>query len=435
MTFGLGRLYLEEDRLERRFGLRVVLNVVDPERLHSVGSRVYEEVVISTTRQTSRAAARQTFTIDDTRDVLREVVGAPRDEAAFGRQLVGSDALSLSVPVQIEGVPDLLDRLAAVHESEAYKEYFAFIDFITPVRDRATRQRLDELALDAVAGRAAAAAYLAPPEPISFDDIEGFRHVGERRSWPTHPELELADYRARVDPERLTVDELRRHQVSMIASSTGLEVRRWSVYRCLVFEVELDGRYYLLSEGEWFAVDRDFVEELDRRVGEIRIIDLGLPLAARGEKEADYNRRAAAATGMTLLDRRMFGVGRTNIEVCDLLSQDGHLIHVKRKTQSATLSHLFAQGRVSAEALKVEPVLRRRVREAVEAESPTAASMLGADPFRARDLTVVYAVIAPNAAALPGRLPFFSRLNLVHATRFLSGTLDYAVGFAGVPIG
>src|SRR5574338_530066 len=75
LTFGFGFLYINDDRLEPQFGLRTALNVVDPEQLLSVGSKVIEDVVVSTSRQASRRAAREVFTIDDTRDILREVVG------------------------------------------------------------------------------------------------------------------------------------------------------------------------------------------------------------------------------------------------------------------------------------------------------------------------------------------------------------------------
>jgi len=48
----------------------------------------------------------------------------------------------------------------------------------------------------------------------------------------------------------------------------------------------------------------------------------------------------------------------------------------------------------------------------------------------------------PSAGASPlvvlgrdsGKLPFFSRLNLWHASRFLGSTLDYHVAFTGIPL-
>ncbi len=121
-----------------------------------------------------------------------------------------------------------------------------------------------------------------------------------------------------------------------------------------MFETELDGHLYLLSEGEWFVVEHDFAAEVTAGVASIPAIDLHLPTSRRGEQESVYNTRAADECGLALLDRKTFKFGGSPIEVGDLVSPAGHLIHVKRKTQSSTLSHLFAQGRVSAEALKVD---------------------------------------------------------------------------------
>ena len=157
-----------------------------------------------------------------------------------------------------------------------------------------------------------------------------------------------------------------------------------------------------------------------------------MPAAIEGEEERAYNERAAAEAGLALLDRKLVSIGGTSIEVADLVSASGDLIHVKRKTQSATLSHLFAQGRISAEALKVDAA----VREAAAAHMDTDGRVGGAllrGPYEARSKTVVYAVIASNAAELPGKLPFFSRLNLWQAHRFLTATLDYRVAFVGIP--
>lgn len=358
----------------------------------------------------------------------------PRDETAYGRQVVGSSALSLTVEVAPEGLVPLLGRLARAYASTDYKRDFGFIDFVEPIQDRITRERLDNRLVDVVAGRVAGDAYLAPPEPISYDDVEGFLHFRERASAGTHAELELDDYRSQVDPGDVSAESLRSHIIRMISPSTGLEFRSWSVYRCLVFETELDGQLYLLSEGDWFAVDRDFVARIDGDLARIEVVDLGLPDARRGEREGDYNRRAATEANLALLDRRNFQVGGSPIEVADLASTSGDLIHVKRKTQSATLSHLFAQGRVSAETLKIDPGLRARVADTLHAEGRPEAAVFSMDPYRAGDVRVVYAVIASNAADLPGRLPFFSRLNLWHARRFLAATLDYRVAFSGVRI-
>jgi uncharacterized protein (TIGR04141 family) len=54
------------------------------------------------------------------------------------------------------------------------------------------------------------------------------------------------------------------------------------------------------------------------------------------------------------------------------------------------------------------------------------------ESFTARDWEVVYAIIAPNAALLPGALSFFSKLNLVHAADVVAGALEYRLSIMGI---
>ncbi len=315
-------------------------------------------------------------------------------------------------------------------DGDTYKLAFGFVDSVLAVSDPVLRRELDNDLLAAVLGRIPSDVYLAPPEPIVYEDVGGFLYFRERHA-DAHDEMDLQDYRQRVDPNTLTLRDLRSHTVRLVGASTGTE-RDWSIYRCLVYETHLRGRTYLLSEGDWFELDPSFVERIDGGVASIPTGTLALPAAIEGEEERAYNERAAAEAGLALLDRKLVSIGGTSIEVADLVSASGDLIHVKRKTQSATLRHLFAQGRISAEALEE---VDAAVREAAAAHMDTDGRVGGAllrGPYEARSKTVVYAVVASNAAELPGKLPFFSRLNLWQAHRFLTATLDYRVAFVGI---
>jgi uncharacterized protein (TIGR04141 family) len=431
LTFGTGHLFVDEDRAESRFGLKTVLNLVDVEQLRSIGSRAYEDVVVRTLRQVSRRTTRDAFTIDDTRDILREVTGAPRSQDSWGTEITGGTALSLSIPIEATELPDVLDRIAIEHGRDTYKAGFAFVDFIQPVTAPGVLADLDADAMDAILGRKRSDIYLAPPEPILYEDVAGFRFYREHPP-EIHEELDLVDYRRRVDPATLTLDDVHSHAVRLISASTGTETRSWSVYRCLVYETTSAGRSYLLSEGEWFEIDASFVARVDREIGAIRPGRVHLPPAIRGETERAYNTRAARLANLAFMDFKLVPVGGTTIEVADLISSDGEFIHIKRKAQSATLSHLFAQGRISAETMKADAGARAAAIAHLDAARRAERAVL-ADPYDMRGKTVVFGVIAENAAELPSKLPFFSRLNLWQARRFLAGTLDYDVAFVGIP--
>lgn len=135
---------------------------------------------------------------------------------------------------------------------------------------------------------------------------------------------------------------------------------------------------------------------------------LALPDWRTSEDEGAYNDRAAHERGWALLDKANFQIGGPNqkIEICDLLTAGLHMICVKKRTRSATLSHLFSQGSVSADLYRGEPTYRDRVRAAVPANSD-------GDQASSEEPTIVYAIATDRPGVLIDSLFFFSKVNLV----------------------
>ncbi|MEA2231579.1 MAG: hypothetical protein QOD83_1395 [Solirubrobacteraceae bacterium] len=71
LTFGHGRHLLEPEAIEQDFGLKVVLNTVEPTQLKSVDARTIDELTVHTRRDVSRDSSFSAFGLDPTRDLLR----------------------------------------------------------------------------------------------------------------------------------------------------------------------------------------------------------------------------------------------------------------------------------------------------------------------------------------------------------------------------
>jgi uncharacterized protein (TIGR04141 family) len=97
------------------------------------------------------------------------------------------------------------------------------------------------------------------------------------------------------------------------------------------------------------------------------------------------------------------------------MSSTRQLVHVKKRSSSATLSHLFSQGSVSADVFLRDSVARRQVRAKLTALGKAAyvALIPTARPTPAQ-YEVIYAVITKDSTAWPPPLPFFSAVNLMH---------------------
>lgn len=100
------------------------------------------------------------------------------------------------------------------------------------------------------------------------------------------------------------------------------------------------------------------------------------------------------------------------IEACDIFTKDKQFIHVKNKGQSAQLSHLFAQGKVSAECFSSDESFRKQIVD-------IAVEKFGVEPFDAsvkpssNEYEIIYAIIDDKDSDINTKLPFFSKVNLM----------------------
>ncbi|MCW4386328.1 TIGR04141 family sporadically distributed protein [Salinibacterium sp. SYSU T00001] len=85
LTFGYGRSFLNQARIERRFGLKVALNLIDEKQIRSLDTKLFDEMVVSRNTQTSRTAELPTFGVDILRDIVRGVTGIAPSRPGIGR--------------------------------------------------------------------------------------------------------------------------------------------------------------------------------------------------------------------------------------------------------------------------------------------------------------------------------------------------------------
>jgi uncharacterized protein (TIGR04141 family) len=210
------------------------------------------------------------------------------------------------------------------------------------------------------------------------------------------------------------------------------------VYSCLDGEVTHNGTTYLLEGGDYFAIEKHYQRALDQFIATLPEANIELPPSPRnGEKEqteGDYNESAATSNNLYLLDKKTVRVDTSTspVEVCDLLSKEGHFIHVKRKLQSASLSHLFGQGAVAGELFVRDQAFRAATRNQVT-EAAFRNQIPDGTP-NTRDYEIVYAIIAKwKNRTLKKALPFFSKINLRRHAETLQ-SMGYKVSYKRINI-
>lgn len=196
-----------------------------------------------------------------------------------------------------------------------------------------------------------------------------------------------------------------------------------TVLDCLCAGFRYDEREYMAYDGDFYAVDPDFVRRINEAVLRVEGWEYALP-AYMGGSEATYNGQVGRArpSEFLVLDTELLKfVGEYGIEACDLLHVTGAMIHVKRKGKSSKLSHLFFQATNSCRALHDSPEACRQLRLMAEKAAPAgelregilqALGSLGAG-YRGQE--IVFAIVGDWRRRDATALPLLSKISLIQA--------------------
>lgn len=428
VTFGTGRYLLDPLCIEQRFGLLVTLNAVDPKKVRSIDTASLDRQGMQSRTQASRDASARDFGLDIEQDLLRAVAGTPSDPRV-GETIAGFDALHVNVRIGLTGLKEQLGVYLEKSKEKTYQKEFGWIDHVWDVRDATVADRLTRHLMKEMKRGATDNIWLAPDGIIDWNAVSTFQ-FGGARSAPRYPVLSLDRWIESVGGARKLNAQALTKRVQALRADDSI-AHEWPVLRCLQAEVQLDDKSYLLSAGKWYEVDHDFVDRIDAIVRAIPVDNLGLP-EYQDKSEGAYNERVVSQSEgrLALLDKDniRYGGGQGQIEFCDLYSRERDLIHLKRYSSSATLSHLFSQAAVSGESFKSDVEFRRKV----NGKLPTAFRL--ADVARSPDpdqFRVVLGIIGGPAETV--KLPFFSRVTLKNSFSQLRA-YGYRVAVSHIPL-
>lgn len=426
LAFGTGRFLLDDEWLEERFGFFAVLNLVDSTQIRAVDKQTLDSLGRQTRVQTSKATPVREFGVDYERDLLRAVVGKPRDED-LGTFVTGTASLRTTVRIDLANLPRLLTKYLEKFRSRSYRREFPGIDQLKAVTnarrlnelDREIVRRLNAPDLDNIS--------LAVPQIVDWQNIAEFRYEGTGDDLDHH-ELSLADL-VRIAADiglQWTAGDLDRIRIRTI-NPDGIPSARWTMRACLFGELQVGGKHWILSSGTWYEVSHDLVQEVEDAFNSVPRFQPALPMYGDTDEAAYCVRVAAQDAVWARMDRVpiTFGRGRSLVEFCDLFSlQTKTLLHVKRYAGSAPLSHLFQQALVSGEAFRTSEEFRGLANAKIPEGYRLADHVMRPDGF-----TVVLGIVKANGLDLP----FFSKVTLRNTVRLLSG-FAFNVRLAHIPV-
>ena len=152
-AFGNGRCLLNQDAIERRFGLKTALNLIDPESVKKFSKTKLDSNPKNENSQLSKKAKVSEFGIDITQDLIKGVSGAVKANRVleFGKNVSGTDSLNLRIKCDITNIRDKAINIVEAYYEESYKKTFGWIDQIQEEKDRILKQKLDNIIVNALA--------------------------------------------------------------------------------------------------------------------------------------------------------------------------------------------------------------------------------------------------------------------------------------------
>lgn len=444
VCFGMGYHALQPDKIEPNFGTIVALNKIGQDLIRSIDTKRPEDATIQTRTQNSKKGDIFDFGVDTNRIILHSITGET-DDKSFATTLTGSEGLSINTEVDYNSVARKCQAIYDAYLLKDYETRAPWYGKILPVKDQIKIDALNTKLVAMLNNRDGEhSVHMAPPDIVDFQDIEKFRYAGQnlksnrkKEASDGFDELDIDDFISRIqDGETITLELLNKSDVQVSCGDNGKFRKKWSVYKCMVCEIQADGDdsvLYVLSNGEWYAINADFVEEVNTAIAAIPEATFRLPnfddsIHTEDRKgktclsEGTYNDEMAKnmPTKYILCDKKNIPFTGENgpVEFCDLFSVDKKIIHVKMRGASANLSHHFMQGYVSAQAFKNSQEFRKKIREKMVA----AQAHINERSIDSRMYEIVFAFIQHNQRYLP----FFSRIAL-RAVHQMIRDMDYPV--------
>jgi uncharacterized protein (TIGR04141 family) len=368
--------------------------------------------------------------------MLRAVTGVPNGTTLDGlpgktiERIQGSDPLVVYARINFKQLGKLCRGALAAFKDTVYRQRgFKWIDNLSPVTDPAQKEKLDQLLVDALKANRLSGIEMTLPEEVDASKLNGLKYCDNAELYAPQPDVGQWYDSIKTEIDRLTPKSLKNKSIRLYGANGDDLVDFVSAYECLNFEPDGTGDCrFLLANGEWFEVSFSYDKEIREFIKEISATTVDLPNALQDEDEVSYIERVSKQNKLHCLHTHNFMVDGSPVESCDFLSSDGHMIHLKLWTASATFSHLLSQGAVAAEALQMKPDYRKALFDHLMQNKAAVAKLFSTDGFLTKNLEIVFGLIRSSKKPLP----FFSRLNLMRNSERIQ-LMGYRIGYKQIP--
>lgn len=444
LSQGYSSSFLKNEYIETQFAYYTVLNVLDPKKITT--TKVFQPDT-SLRQLTEKSAGTTNLQLPHfglSTSIVRDLSGKVKEEyeEQFSSISGGSGkALKIKAIRDPNEFHTILKVLLERYQSEDYKTTFPELVHIQEVKDT---ERIVEL------NKKLSEAILQDNPNIQLnlpDIIDGFDWIWKLKPYfsdnQVFDEFSVENIFSviNVDRDKDILSHCQSLKVQVKESEEeSLNWKTFTLINCLSFDTgiqEQANMRYFLIEGIWYQVDQNFLkklnEGLESKLELFEVADkfptvrnaLSYPCERipASKKEARYNKALADLLGGIILDCTNSSLpGQSQIEPCDVYyanSVEAFFIHNKFYNYSATLSHLFNQGLVSAQLFRNSEESAEKVKYYIE-QSGNTAQLEQLEKLIANEIQmiVLFGILQKNEKQdIPKSvtsLPLFSRISLSH---------------------
>lgn len=454
LTFGMhADTFFKKDRAISDFGIKVAMNICDPKKLKRIQTTSHESITKQIERQLSANSSLGAFALDEDAEHFKSIFGEAKAEFEFIGSFGGKSNIKLTFtedfPLTWKQLINTCLFLAERNHSDEYKKHFSSYDRYRFETDPETISKLDDIVAERIKAKTYQNIHLAVPDFFDYDRYS-LCYEENKDKVTLHNDLRIEQLSfSLIRREGFNIDSLKRKKIYQYDHDLdNVYPTPWSVYRCLVAEVELDGKIYVLSDQKWKYVSKEFYDEVTDYLQQVAVnynhgfpADINIYDEESGKNNENVFNRYVAENLIDIIcfDRSKFEIaGEKKYEFCDLLAKDKRFIHVKRYSSgSSSIGHLFTQGKFYGDAFLSDTKCRGHIRKYLSDEGLTDYLDLIPEerPTNDNDYTVVFCILSDAGAMTElNHLPFMARYDLMQAHQYLTKDRAFKVEVWFVPI-
>ncbi len=415
LCYGGGHHLIGTDVTEPGFGLKVVANTIAVNKIRSADTRTNDGAGRATRAQLAAGGSTFELGLAFDEEHVRHLAGivTPDDSGEqWVKNLAGADSLKINAEWNLTQLGNEAEKLLEKFESDDYKTTFPFIGKFEPLSGRnPIVNDLNGKLIERIERRESTKVSVAAPTIFDENDLDCFHiYLGKEDD---KFDLSLNGLYEWIDQQDKSVDYLLENvYVAGVNGDGNILGKRGKLRRYITAEIEHNSSTYALIVGQWYQLDNGYVNQVNKEVAALATSSItALPAWNKDEDEGEYNERIGETKDWIKLDKQNIyhgGPSQRN-EAADLVAVDGTaFVHVKKMVSSATLSHLWGQGAVSATLYSLDGKYRKKVQ-----------AKIAGLPDEMSQIKTVYAVANDRDGKIEDELFFFSKVNLLNHCKTL----------------